>query len=401
MVIEQALTAILRMEVRGAKEVPSTPEGKFLALMLCLRAESMGAVLPDKSNLFSDIPISQRLGDRAYQDLMQCQWIQGRCFYPNINEGRRASEYIGVIRCLLSESPTRAQAWLGRHLRTGLSVKNRLLLLILLDRASFTGRVGPISFGTLSKLTGFTLNQTKVQLQKLKEMGLVSGVVPGVTGATLFGVAKSYIYLNLLHPYWSDFFPGWRAVCLDASLCCGILSDEGESLHRLMGASRYAELVKRPELQRYFHNLMLMLISGVLSRDWHDLRLENWTGILQMRRLLGDKRLRARLPASFDDLFPRFARIANQLQIGLCNGDKDLMTRIGLDSSGPWCFCVLPQFGDQSRPIVILTNCPLLSSEIDASWLRRADHDLWVAKGLVTSPDDAPLKIRSRKPKAI
>jgi len=404
---DEVLNAVLRLKLGGTKEAPSTSVGKFLALALCLRVESNRGWLPDKRSLYSSVQISSHLGVRAYQDLVRCQWIQGRRFEPKVKGGGRVLEHIHVIRYVLNCSQGQANGWLAQWQPKGFSVNNRLLLVILLDQAGPGGMVGPISFGELAKLTGFKPDQIKGQLQRLKEIGLVSGVVPGVTGATLFGKAKSYIYLNFLHPYWSDSFPGWRAVCLDASLWQGITKNEGESLHRLMGASGHAELVKRPELRRYFRNLMLILISGALSRDWHYLRLGDLADTFQMWRAEVGKLLRAELPASFDPWFLLgVADIADLLQSELCKGDSDLMTRIGLDpfdSLGPprpWHFCVLPQFGNQPQSMVILTNCPHLSGEIDANWLRTRGHDLWVEKGVVTSPDAAPRKLRSRKPKA-
>ncbi|MDH1866876.1 hypothetical protein N5D83_08660 [Pseudomonas chengduensis] len=279
-------------------------------------------------------------------------------------------------------------------------MKNRLLLVILLAQASSAGLVGPISFGTLANLTGFTRSQVKVQLQKLKELGLVSGVVPGVTGANLFGVSGSYIYLNVLHPCWSGFFTGWRAVCLDASLWSDISDEESSSL-RFLDASSRNELVKRPEVRRYLRNLMLILVSRVLSQHWNALQLGYWIDVLQMRWFLPEKRLRNELPDSFDNLFSVFADIASRIQGELCKGDMVLSEKVGLDDRGTWSFCVLPQFDGWLRPVVVLTNCPFFSSEIDVNWLRSSKHDLWVENGLVTSPNSAPMKLRSRKPKVI
>lgn len=398
--LSELLRSVLKLKSEGAKEAPATPEGVFLALALYLRPESLQASLPDKMSLFASVQISSRLGMRAYQDLVRCQWIQGQRFNPKISKGTSVSQHIGVVRSLLDGSPGQFQGWAAQNLPQGLSVKNRLLLVILLVQASPAGRVGPISFGTLSNLTGFTRGQVRVQLQKLKELGVVSGVVPGVTGAALFGVSESYIYLNILHPCWGDSFTGWRAVCLDASLWPDVLDEESKRI-RLLDASSHDELVRRPELRRYFRNLMLILISSVLSQHWISLRTGGWEDVLRMRLALPGRRLRNELPASFDSLFPGFADIATRLQSELCKGDVGLSEKIGLGDSKAWSFCVLPQFDDRLRPLVVLTDCPYLSSEIDVNWLRTSAHNLWVAKGLVTSPNAAPLKLRSRKPKLL
>lgn len=400
MVLDGRVTAVLRMKV-GVGGGPSKPRGKFLALALCLRVDSSNEKLPDKLSLYTSVRISARLGAEAYQDLVRCQWIQDRCFDPKIKEDHRVSEYMHVIRNVLNGFYDQSDGWAAQWQPKGLSVNNRLLLVILLDQANSMGRVGPTSLGELAKLTGFSLNQIKVQLQKLKEIGLVCGVVPGVTGATLFGKAKSHIYLNFLHPYWSYFFPGWRAVCLDSSLWQEIAKSEGDSLQRFMGENSRAELVSRPALGRYFRNLVLVLISDALSRHWHDLGLSNLTSVLQMRRVVADKLLRSQLPASHVEFFlTDVACIAQQLQSELCNGESDLKTRIGLEPPEPWRFCVLPQFGDQPQPMVVLTNCPHLWGEINAEWLRTSSPGQWVEKGLVTNPNAAPLKLRTHKLKA-
>ena len=394
--LESALSAVFSKRPNGCEGTPSTPEGKFLALVLCWITEEKGPELPDKKSLYASAHISSHLGARAYQELLRCQWIQARRFEPTVSREGRARRHIDVIRHVLVGSQDQIYGRGEQEQLKGLSVKNRLLLVSLLDRAEFSGKVGPISIGDLAQMTGLGANQIKVQLQKLKELGLVSGVVPGATGGAVFGKVKSYIYLNFLHMYWCDFFLDLSAVCLDASLWQRIMKDESESLYRLMGDSSLDELVRRPELGSYFRNAMLMLISDILSLHWHDLRLNNAVSILQMGRGVILKFLKAQVPASnVDILLTVVASIASQIQTLLCKNEKGLMTRIGLEN---WHFCVLPQFGVHPQSMVVLTNCPHFPNRLDVNWLRTCSHDFWIMSGLMTSPDDAPLKLRSRRP---
>lgn len=393
----KAFAAVLRLQVESGTEGPSTPEGKFLAMALCLFPEVTSGMLSNRSRLFSCVQISPFLGARAYQDLENCQWIQGGRFYPRINESRRGTKHIDAMRALLNGYPKQAQDWLVQYPEKGLSVKNRLLLAILLDREELGGRLRPTSFGDLVKLTGFSPNQVKVQLQKLKEIGVVSGVVPGVTGTSVFGIAKSYIYLNLLHPFWSCFFPDWRAICLDTSLWQDASTEK--DLYPLVGELISVELGRRPELKRYFHNLVLMLISDILSRYWHELRLNNLSSILQVGKYFAEKLLRVELSVSDVPWFIfRVADIAGQIQEELFKGNSGLAEFVGETS---WGFCVLPAFSVHAQPLVILTNCRGISSGIDSTWLRANGHARWIEVGLVTRPDAAPIKLRSCKSKLL
>lgn len=392
---DEALIAVLRLAVGGTSG-PSTPEGKFLAMALCLFPVEASEPLADKPSLFPSVQISALIGARAYRDLERCQWILEGGFRPKINVSRRGAKHIDAIRAVLSGYQNQDQDWFPRRFGKRLSVNNRLLLVILLDREEHGGRLRPTSLGDLAKLTGFSPNQVKVQLQKLKEVGLVSGVVPGVSGAAVFGIAKSYIYLNLLHPFWGCFFPAWRAICLGAPIWQDISREESSILYRLMGDGGHAELRRRPELRRYFRNVVLVLISGVLSRSWHELRMNSPT-FLQGEQYFAERLLRAELPVSDIPWFMiQVRRIASQVQSKLCNGDGDLAEVIG-DAS--WSFCVLPDFSDCAQPLVVLTNCGSISNGIDSTWLRSNDHAHWIEKGLLTRPDAAPLKLRSRKPK--
>lgn len=392
----KALSTILRLPVENGTKGPSTPEGKFLAMALCFYPKATNDLLPSRSSLFSRVQISPYLGGRAYQNLEYCQWIQGGRFYPRINERLSGTKHIHAIRALLNGYQEQAQDWLTQHPKKGLTVKNRLLLAILLDREELGGRLKPTSLGDLVKLTGFSSDQIKGQLQKLKEIGLVSGVIPGVTGASVFGIAKSYIYLNFLHPFWSCFFPDWRAICLDASTWQDFSTSEDSAFHKLIGRDGNAELDRRSELKKYFRNFLVLFISRIFSRYWNELKMNVHVSIHQEEHIV-TRFLKTELPAS--DLFwfmVVLGNLASQLQSKLCSYDRALIETV---EDVSWKFCVLPNFNDQPQSLVVLTNCESVSRGVDSTWLRSNDHARWIEKGFATNPDAAPLKLRSRKPK--
>lgn len=80
-----------------------------------------------------------------------------------------------------------------------LKLANRLLLSVLLSYADECGVVRGIGISDLMKLTGMSKDRLDSQVDKLLKQGYVRSKFSGVTGTSLFGIAKGYYYLNLSH----------------------------------------------------------------------------------------------------------------------------------------------------------------------------------------------------------
>ncbi len=81
---------------------------------------------------------------------------------------------------------------------------NRLFLSVLLSHSSKVGRVVDLGHASLSKLTGFSVDQRRSQVSRLADLGFLRALVPGVTGRYLFGSAKSQYFLNMGHPAFGE-----------------------------------------------------------------------------------------------------------------------------------------------------------------------------------------------------
>lgn len=81
---------------------------------------------------------------------------------------------------------------------------NRLFLSVLLSHSSKVGRVVDLGQASLSKLTGFSVDQRRSQVTRLADLGFLRALVPGVTGRYLFGSAKSQYFLNMGHPEFGE-----------------------------------------------------------------------------------------------------------------------------------------------------------------------------------------------------
>lgn len=87
----------------------------------------------------------------------------------------------------------------------GLTALNRLFLSVLLVHSSKTGMVDDLGQASLSKLTGFSVDQRRSQVSKLAELGFIRALVPGVTGRYLFGSTKSRYFLNMGHSGFGEY----------------------------------------------------------------------------------------------------------------------------------------------------------------------------------------------------
>ncbi|WP_131189675.1 hypothetical protein [Stutzerimonas kirkiae] len=157
---DRSFTAILRMEVAAGTDGPTTPEGKFLALSLCV--QGLLGEFTSKPLLFKQTLMSLHLGRRAYKDLEQCGWIQDKMFKPEFRLSRNVSLHHDAQRHVISCQKVDIGYPSVSSVDIELSVNNRLLMAILLDYADEPGLVTTLGNADIAGLTGFTKNQVMV-----------------------------------------------------------------------------------------------------------------------------------------------------------------------------------------------------------------------------------------------
>jgi hypothetical protein len=379
---------------RGGKGIgPSTTQGKWLALRLAyLRGASDPTPLDSGPRLFKAVGVSARQGPKGYQDLVACGWIVQNHFKPEVNPGPEKLIHFSAIQRILEYSHAAALE-LEERFEMGLKPDNRLLLLTLLLLASRGGRVDAVSDGDLAHLTGFTSTQVKGQMERLKQLGFVGGVIPGVTLPGEFGRAKSCIYLNLLHPWWAISYPGWRLIELHPSIWRPLLAVEPgifRSVMRRASLSVLSEAVQwsayAEQVRMYLRNLVLMQASESTqvflapspSPEENDERVKKWISadlndlvasiLISLRDDHGYPISRVMAESGSMILYPAFGTAPLQI-------DPDLTKR-----SGP----------------MLLTNIAMLKGGIDSTWLDERNCGEWVKRGVVTDGSLAPRKYGSR-----
>ena len=377
-----------------ARACPSTTQGKWLALCLAYRqGVSKPTPLSAGPSLFKAIGISARQGPKGYQDLVACRWIVQNRFIPDVNLGSERLIHFRAIERILEYSDAAAFE-LEEHHEIALKPDNRLLLMTLLLLASREGRVDAVSVGDLASLTGFTSMQVKGQMERLKQLGFVGGVVPGVTWPGDFGKGKSYVYLNLLHPWWATLYPGWRLIELHPSIWQSLLTVERETFRRRMRSASARELNETArwsayseQIQMYVRNLVLMEASETtrefLAQDsrWQsdERRPKKWIStdlseasasiVICLRHSHGYPESRMIKASESMMLYPPFGSVPLQIDI-------DPTKRIGP---------------------MLLTNIALLKGGIDSAWLAERPYSKWVKHGIITDGSVAPRKWGSLK----
>ncbi len=372
---------------------PTTPEGKFLALSLC--AKGLLGEFTSKPLLFKKTLMSLHLGRRAYKDLERCGWIQDKMFKPEFRLSRNVSLHHDAQRHVISCQKADIGYLSVSSVDIELSVNNRLLMAILLDYAEESGLVTTLGNADIAGLTGFTKNQVMVQLQKMKEWGLISGVISGVTGTALFGVAKNIIYINPLHPLWGKSFAGWQAIPLPVSLWNDVdfrINDFFKTSQRV-----FLELGARPELRRRLECYVLLRSSYFLTSHWSELRLSQGYGLEKLEKIIVKDRVIkstsgvVAMAIVISSLSLLIYEIAGIIQ-------KELLTRKDdIDNDRSFRFLVLPPFSGQAQGVTVLTNSSDFVSVIDASWLSKHPIRDWISCGLASDPKKAPKKYRSKK----
>lgn len=112
-------------------------------------------------------------------------------------------------------SPNSARASTRGRSGEALDAVNRLVLMVLLAHADDAGVVRGMGPAELAKLVGIRKDRFQRQVGKLKELGYIRGVVPGISGQRLFGVAPGAYYLNLAHPEYGDAAVGCASVVFE------------------------------------------------------------------------------------------------------------------------------------------------------------------------------------------
>lgn len=267
---EQTVAAILRMTLkiplpsgdfgleRSVGYGPQTTQGKWLALCLIHSLGSGCAQLRDRPALYKQLGISARQGPKGYQDLVACGWIIQDLFSPVVTaQSERLIHWCAISRLL--EYPEDAANDLELHHDIGLKPDNRLLLMTLLTMASKEGRIDSVSDARLTSMTGFTSTQLKGQMQRLKRLGFVSGVIPGVTCPDEFGRGKSYVYLNLLHPWWAIFYSEWRVIHLSPFIWEAVQAVERKAFRKIMRKASPEDLSETPSWSVYSRQVRMYL----------------------------------------------------------------------------------------------------------------------------------------------
>lgn len=402
---EKLISAILGAPVRrrsipiesrtariGAGIGPATPQGKWLALRLAF-LQSDSSPLAAGPRLFKVVGVSARQGPKGYQDLVACGWIVQNHFKPEVNLSPEKLIHLSAIQRVLEYSEAAALELEERY-EMGLKPDNRLLLMTLLLLASREGRVDAVSDGDLAHLTGFTSTQVKGQMERLKQLGFVGGVIPGVTLPGERGRAKSCIYLNLLHPWWAIFYPRWRLIELRPSIWRPLLAAEPgifRSVMRWASSSVLSETVQwsayAEQVRMYLRNLVLMQASESTqvflapspSPEENDKRAKKW------------------ISADLTDLVA-------SIVISLRDDHEYPVARVMVEGES---MILYPAFGTAPLQIdadltkrpgpMLLTNIAVLKGGIDSAWLNERNCGEWVKRGVVTDGSLAPRKYGSRK----
>lgn len=97
----------------------------------------------------------------------------------------------------------------------GLDSVNRLVLMVLLAHADDSGVVRGMGPARLAELVGIKKDRFQRQVGKLRELGYIRAVIPGVSGQRLFGVVPGAYYLNLAHPAYGDAAVGCVSVVFE------------------------------------------------------------------------------------------------------------------------------------------------------------------------------------------
>lgn len=252
-------------------DTPTTSQGKWLAVCLAYHFGTVGdRRLPMGAALYEYAGMSARQGPKAYKDLLRCRWIVESRFEPPVVSIQDRPVHLSAIQQLF-ECNEVGDSWLKDEFELFLKPDNRLLLMVLFSLASIEGRVGEVSDRELADLTGFSPDKLKCQIQRLKHLGFVSGTVPGVTCLEGLGVAKSYVYLNLLHPWWQGLYREWRMIPLRTFVWKPILRASLALFRGSMRSAQPADLADVPadrayaqQVERYMLNFVFVEVSRML-----------------------------------------------------------------------------------------------------------------------------------------
>lgn len=138
-------------------------------------------------------------------------------------------------------SPSPANARKRGRSGEDLDSVNRLVLMVLLAHADACGVVRGMGPARLAELVGIKKDRFQRQVGKLRELGYIRAVVPGISGQRLFGVAPGAYYLNLAHPAYGDAAVGCVSVVFELEDLTwvpeGLRGSEAEQLIQLAATS--------------------------------------------------------------------------------------------------------------------------------------------------------------------
>lgn len=394
--MEQLITAILGIPVVShvtpvaniSQSSPATTQGKWLALCLAHHFSSASECLPKGAALYRQVGVSSRQGPKADKDLVACRWIVAHRFVPPVFMIRDKLPHILAIKSLLGRNESGASSLQDEF---GLMLKpdNRLLLMTLLSLASVEGRVDKVSDRELAGLTGFTPAKLKCQMQRLKHLGLVSGTVPGVTFLGDSGVGKSYIYLNLLHPWWQGLYRDWRIIRLRSPVWKPIATAAASIFRSKMNDAQPIDLADVPanhayaqQAEKYVLNVVLVEASKVLMGRISDQSFQPMEGARS-------KRISQNLHKVVDEVLMCLVEDLEFEQSEICRPNT--------------IWALIPPFGchplevNSDKGPLLLTNCAGSPGGLDSDWLNERSCSDWVQEQIVTASSVAPRKYGSKK----
>lgn len=375
---------------------PQTPEGKYLALRL-LEICGVGGAYGGLAMHRDQVLLSPALGKRAEQDLVSCGWIQARRFQPGLGPppDKPQIEHEQAIKHVLKSNQHGFGFALLERRDRSLTARNRLLLAVLLSAADSFGYAS-LGSAELIKRTAFSKNQLKVQIQKLKDLGWLHGLIPGFSGKQPFRIVKTGYFLNLLHPDIWGFDPELKAVLLPPHPAW--LGSAAQALSMNFDA---LELSSQSEVAAYLDHEVSNVASHILTKDWPDISLDQEECARQLGKVFNRRMLSRRaLETSLMDLIGyTMAEYAYQRAYLI---QRDLISCVGTDEV-PTASSIraLPQFSAAQQGVVVLcrgfVDLPTIldgSSGLPLSFDSRTRKRL-IQAGLLSDPYDAPLKYRS------
>ncbi|WP_148485232.1 hypothetical protein [Pseudomonas massiliensis] len=392
---ESAIAVILATSLnsdprlRRPARTPCTRQGKWLALLLAHHQPSLTDGRPLVSAGFlKSVGVSARQAPIGLKDLTDCGWLSKGSTRLPYRENFPTLTHAQAIRFLL-EYPRSSHLDFESRFKIGLKPDNRLLLVTLLSLANETGRIDAVSDTELMHLTGFAKAQLKCQMHRLKFFGLVSGVVPGATLLNDEQKGKTCIYLNLLHPCWASFYPGWKLARLNPNLENFISEASVRLFSKKMWSAQPNDDDAYSSRRAYADHAQTHLRNRVIVEMSAAARYITSTGGSMSK--IEDGSIGGEIPGFVDLIVSFFCYLREEFGYVVYSGTSHFDI-----------FVVLPFFGSRQPEVevggfMLLTNSSKNVAAMDSAWLAEQPVKSWIRQGIVTDAAEGPRKYGSRK----